>query len=120
MTGYADRKARLLAELGAGGRAGTRVGLAKETSNLFRDREVRARPAIDLKRFDASWEKIQALDPVRFNERFRRIWRTYLWSCAEMFRSRTSRTHLFQVRVSKGNNDSNYPMSRAFLYRDPH
>ena len=41
MTGYADRKARLLAELGAGGRAGTRVGLAKETSNLFRDREVR-------------------------------------------------------------------------------
>jgi len=71
-------------------------------------------------RFDASWEKIQTLDPVRFNERFRRIWRTYLWSCAEMFRSRTSRTHLFQVLVSKGNIGSNYPMSRAFLYRDPH
>jgi len=67
-------------------------------------------------RFDASWEKIQALDPVRFNERFRRIWRTYLWSCAEMFRSRNGRTHLFQVLVSKGNIGSNHPMSRAFLY----
>jgi len=67
-------------------------------------------------RFDASWEKIQALDPERFNERFRRIWRTYLWSCAEMFRSRNGRTHLFQVLVSKGNIGSNYPMSRTFLY----
>ncbi|HEV8256304.1 MAG TPA: cyclopropane-fatty-acyl-phospholipid synthase family protein [Casimicrobiaceae bacterium] len=71
-------------------------------------------------RFDASWEKIQALDPVRFDERFRRIWRTYLWSCAEMFRSRNGRTHLFQVLVSKGNIGSNYPMSRGFLYRDSH
>lgn len=67
-------------------------------------------------RFDANWDAIHALDPTRFNERFRRIWRTYLWSCAEMFRSRNSRTHLFQVTVSKGNVAENYPMSRAFLY----
>jgi cyclopropane-fatty-acyl-phospholipid synthase len=67
-------------------------------------------------RFDDNWEKIQALDPARFDERHRRIWRTYLWSCAEMFRSRSSRTFLFQVTVSKGN-VTNYPMSRAFLYR---
>ena len=67
-------------------------------------------------RFDASWDAIHALDPVRFDERHRRIWRTYLWSCAEMFRSRNSRTHLFQVTVSKGN-VTDYPMSRAFLYR---
>ena len=66
-------------------------------------------------RFDANWDAIQALDPARFNERHRRIWRTYLWSCAEMFRSRTSRTHLFQVTVSKGN-VTDYPMSRSFLY----
>ena len=66
-------------------------------------------------RFDAGWESIHALDPVRFDERCRRIWRTYLWSCAEMFRSPNSRTHLFQVTVSKGN-VTNYPMSRAFLY----
>jgi cyclopropane-fatty-acyl-phospholipid synthase len=67
-------------------------------------------------RFDEHWEQMQALDPQRFDERHRRIWRTYLWSCAEMFRSRTSRTHLFQVTVSKGN-VRDYPMSRAFLYR---
>ncbi|HET9669843.1 MAG TPA: cyclopropane-fatty-acyl-phospholipid synthase family protein [Casimicrobiaceae bacterium] len=66
-------------------------------------------------RFDANWEAMHALDPARFDERLRRIWRTYLWSCAEMFRSRTSRTHLFQVTVSKGN-VKDYPMSRAFLY----
>ena len=70
-------------------------------------------------RFDAQWETIHALDPARFDERFRRTWRTYLWACAEMFRSKNSHTHLFQVLVSKGNiSSSNYPMSRAFLYRD--
>ncbi|MGH8851881.1 MAG: class I SAM-dependent methyltransferase [Casimicrobiaceae bacterium] len=67
-------------------------------------------------RFDQSWPAIQALDPRRFDERFRRTWRTYLWSCAEMFRSKNSHTHLFQVLVSKGNIAGNYPMSRAFLY----
>jgi cyclopropane-fatty-acyl-phospholipid synthase len=69
-------------------------------------------------RFDAHWETIHAVDPVRFDERHRRIWRTYLWSCAEMFRSRTSRTHLFQVTVSKSN-VTRYPMTRAFLYPPP-
>jgi cyclopropane-fatty-acyl-phospholipid synthase len=67
-------------------------------------------------RFDARWNDIAALDPVRFDERFRRTWRTYLWSCAEMFRSPLERTHLFQVVVSKGNLGGHYPMSRAFLY----
>ncbi len=68
-------------------------------------------------RFDANWDVIHALDPVRFDERFRRTWRTYLWACAEMFRSKHSRTHLFQVTVSKGNVPAGgYPMSRAFLY----
>jgi cyclopropane-fatty-acyl-phospholipid synthase len=67
-------------------------------------------------RFDDNWRAIQALDPKRFDERFRRTWRTYLWACAEMFRSKNSHTHLFQVLVSKGNIAGNYPMSRAFLY----
>jgi cyclopropane-fatty-acyl-phospholipid synthase len=67
-------------------------------------------------RFDQNWPAIQALDPKRFDERFRRTWRTYLWACAEMFRSKNSHTHLFQVLVSKGNIAGNYPMSRAFLY----
>lgn len=70
-------------------------------------------------RFDRNWTRIHALDPSRFDERFRRIWRTYLLSCAEMFRSPHARTHLFQVLFSKGNvRRDGYPMSRAFLYRE--
>ena len=70
-------------------------------------------------RFDRNWEKIQALDPNKFDERFRRVWRSYLYACAEMFRSPHSQTHLFQVLFSKGNISSKtYPMSRAFLYSD--
>jgi cyclopropane-fatty-acyl-phospholipid synthase len=67
--------------------------------------------------FDERWEQIHALNPQKFDETFRRKWRTYLWSCAEMFRSARGRTHLFQIVFSKGNIDSqNYPMSRRFLY----
>lgn len=70
-------------------------------------------------RFDRRWDTIHALDPKRFDERFRRIWRTYLIGCAEMFRSAHERTHLFQIVFSRGNlTAKNYPMSRAFLYRD--
>jgi cyclopropane-fatty-acyl-phospholipid synthase len=70
-------------------------------------------------RFDRHWSEIQALDPKKYDERFRRTWRTYLVSCAEMFRSQYARTHLFQIVFSKGNiSKDNYPMSRAFLYGD--
>jgi cyclopropane-fatty-acyl-phospholipid synthase len=70
-------------------------------------------------RFEARWPEIRAIDPVRFDERFRRIWRTYLIGCAEMFRSATERTHLFQIVFSKGNVPKDgYPMSRGFLYED--
>jgi cyclopropane-fatty-acyl-phospholipid synthase len=68
-------------------------------------------------RFDRNWERIRALDPQRFDERFRRIWRVYLYGCAEMFRSPGGRTHLFQVVFSKGNvSFNNYPMTRDFIY----
>jgi cyclopropane-fatty-acyl-phospholipid synthase len=68
-------------------------------------------------RFDRNWESIRAIDPHRFNERFRRVWRTYLYACAEMFRSSKTGTHLFQIVFSKPNiSKDNYPMSRAFLY----
>jgi cyclopropane-fatty-acyl-phospholipid synthase len=68
-------------------------------------------------RFECRWPQIHALDPQRFGERFRRIWRSYLVGCAEMFRSPAGYTHLFQIVFSKGNlaRDS-YPMSRAHLY----
>lgn len=72
-------------------------------------------------RFDRNWDRIRALDPERFDERFRRIWRVYLYGCAEMFRSPNGRTHLFQVLFSKGNvSFTSYPMTRDFLYdREP-
>jgi cyclopropane-fatty-acyl-phospholipid synthase len=68
-------------------------------------------------RFDRNWDKIRALDPRRFDDRFRRIWRVYLYGCAEMFRSPAGRTHLFQVVFAKGNvSTASYPMTRKFLY----
>jgi cyclopropane-fatty-acyl-phospholipid synthase len=70
-------------------------------------------------RFEARWEAIRALDPQRFDERFRRIWRTYLVGCAELFRTPKPDTHLFQIVFSKGGavTPEHYPMTRAFLYR---
>ena len=70
-------------------------------------------------RFEAHWEAIRALDPQRFDERFRRIWRTYLVGCAELFRMARPDTHLFQIVFSKGGatTASNYPMTREFMYR---
>ena len=68
-------------------------------------------------RFDANWPKIHALDPRKFDERFRRIWRTYLLGCAEMFRLPNGRTHLFQILFSRGNVSwAGFPHSRAYMY----
>ena len=70
-------------------------------------------------KFDANWDAIRAMDPQRFDERFLRIWRTYLIGCAEMFRAANSQTNLFQIVFSKGNVDTeNYPMTRVHLYED--
>jgi len=60
---------------------------------------------------------VHKLNPGKFDEKFRRIWRTYLWSCAEVFRTKDPQLDLFQVTVSKGSVGGNYPMSRSFLYR---
>jgi len=68
-------------------------------------------------RFERRWPAIRALDPQRFNERFHRVWRSYLVGCAEMFRSPAGYTHLFQIVFSKGNiTSTSYPMGRAHLY----
>lgn len=79
-------------------------------------------PTLDAwaERFERRWPEIHALDPARFDERFRRVWQTYLVGCAEMFRSPTGYTHLYQIVFSKGNiTRGNYPMSRAPLYGAP-
>lgn len=67
-------------------------------------------------RFDENWEKIRAIDPKKYNEAFRRQWRFYLYTCAEVFRQKHSSIGLFQIVFSKGRTNT-YPMSREFLYK---
>jgi cyclopropane-fatty-acyl-phospholipid synthase len=67
------------------------------------------------KNFDTHWKTIHALDPQKFNEKFRRAWRLYLLSCANSFKSQHTTLRLWQVTFSKGMTTT-YPMSRAFLY----
>lgn len=52
MTAYTDKIAHLQAELHTRRGRGAQFGLAKSTSNLFRERARRARPRIDLKHFN--------------------------------------------------------------------
>ena len=52
MTAYPEKIAHLRAELLARGGAAAPFGLAKSTSNLFRDRAARSRPTIDLTHFN--------------------------------------------------------------------
>ena len=59
MNSHESKLARLRAELAAGGPGG--VGLAKSTSNLFRDRQVQARPRVDLSDFN----EVVEVDPAR-------------------------------------------------------
>ena len=65
-------------------------------------------------------DEIRRLDTARFTERFRRIWRTYLIGCAEMFRAGNGITGLYQITFGKGRRTPRtYPMSRAFLHERP-
>jgi FAD/FMN-containing dehydrogenase len=57
---YAEKISALTAELASGAATMARVGLARETSNLFRDRERRPTPRINLKHFD----RVLAVDPA--------------------------------------------------------
>ncbi|HTS20639.1 MAG TPA: FAD-binding oxidoreductase, partial [Casimicrobiaceae bacterium] len=52
MATYAEKISALTSELGAGAASMGGVGLARETSNLFRDRAERPAPRINLRHFD--------------------------------------------------------------------
>ncbi|HLW12986.1 MAG TPA: FAD-binding protein, partial [Casimicrobiaceae bacterium] len=53
MTAYAAKTTRLLEDIASARRSGeAAVGLAKPTSNLFRDRAPRTPPRVDLGHFD--------------------------------------------------------------------
>ena len=72
------------------------------------------------RRFEANWPRIHALEPKRFDARFRRVWRAYLYGCAELFRTPRGKTHLFQIVFSRGNaTGASYPTTRDFLYAAP-
>ena len=65
--------------------------------------------------FDRNWDAIHRLDPILYDERFRRQWRFYLYSCAAVFVQERSSIGLFQIVFSKGRTKT-YPMTREFLY----
>ncbi|MFM2339508.1 MAG: hypothetical protein RLZZ360_144 [Candidatus Parcubacteria bacterium] len=70
-----------------------------------------------LKNFKNNWPEIQKLDPVRFNERFRRTWFLYLMGAGTAFMSPKSNLSVQQIVFSKGRSH-NYPKTRNFLYND--
>ena len=60
MATYAEKISALKAELASGAVAMGRVGLARETSNLFRDRAEKPAPRINLRHFD----RVLTVDPA--------------------------------------------------------
>ena len=55
-----------------------------------------------LKNFETHWERIHALDPVRFDERFRRAWVFYLSGAAETFEAAREIINCYHVTFVKG------------------
>jgi cyclopropane-fatty-acyl-phospholipid synthase len=55
-----------------------------------------------LANFETHWEQIRALDPVRFNEKFRRAWLFYLGGAAETFEAAREVINCFHITFVKG------------------
>lgn len=68
--------------------------------------------------FKENWEKIHAIDPKRFNDRFRRIWTMYLEGCGEAFSEDWGRLNVFHITFTKGRHPDYYPATRDFLYKN--
>jgi cyclopropane-fatty-acyl-phospholipid synthase len=51
---------------------------------------------------EAGWERIRAIDPARFDERFRRAWLFYLDGAAETFEAARETINCFHVTFVKG------------------
>ena len=67
--------------------------------------------------FIKNWEKIHAIDPVFYNESFRRKWLAYLSLGSGYLVSPNATARLYQLTYCKGDTDT-YPMNREFLYDD--
>ena len=55
-----------------------------------------------LANFETHWERIHALDPVRFTEKFRRTWLFYLGGAAETFEAAREIINCYHVTFVKG------------------
>jgi cyclopropane-fatty-acyl-phospholipid synthase len=55
-----------------------------------------------LKNFEANWERIHAIDPIRFDETFRRAWLFYLGGAAETFEAAREIINCYQITFVKG------------------
>jgi cyclopropane-fatty-acyl-phospholipid synthase len=67
-----------------------------------------------LANFEAFWPEMQAIDPQRFDERFRRVWTYYLCGVIEGFRGGGGNLNLHHITFTKGKNDG--PQERSSLY----
>ena len=55
-----------------------------------------------LKNFETHWERMHAIDPVRFNEKFRRTWLFYLGGAAETFEAAREIINCYHITFVKG------------------
>lgn len=55
-----------------------------------------------LKNFETHWEEIHALDPARFDEKFRRTWLFYLGGAAETFEAAREIINCYHITFVKG------------------
>jgi cyclopropane-fatty-acyl-phospholipid synthase len=55
-----------------------------------------------LKNFEQHWEQIREIDPVRFNEKFRRAWLFYLGGAAETFEAAQEKINCYHITFVKG------------------
>jgi len=76
---------------GRGSTGASRCGLEIVDIENLRAATTRSRSTTGRGASTVIGRRVHKLNPGKFDERFRRIWRTYLWSCAEMFRSPMAR-----------------------------
>jgi cyclopropane-fatty-acyl-phospholipid synthase len=55
-----------------------------------------------LKNFEMHWERMHAIDPVRFNEKFRRTWLFYLGGAAETFEAAREIINCYHITFVQG------------------
>jgi cyclopropane-fatty-acyl-phospholipid synthase len=55
-----------------------------------------------LRNLETHWDRIRAIDPTRFNEKFRRTWLFYLGGAAETFEAACEIINCYHITFEKG------------------